>query len=85
MSLKKIKTWAATQYSEYCKTSNIRHTKSLNLNVCCLALQLFLLNPLNWIKSGVKSRMKMQLEQLQLHLSDPTILLPTKVQLILEV
>ena len=82
MSLKKIKTWAATQYAEYCKTSNIRHTKSLNLNVCCLALQLFLLNPL---KSGVKSRMKMQLEQLQLHLSDPTILLPTKVQLILEV
>ena len=49
--------------------SNIRHTKSPNLDVSRLILQLFLPKP------GVKSRMKMQLEQcrqmlLQLHLSD---------------
>ena len=38
-----------------CQTSNIRHTKSQNLNVSCLILQLSLPNPL---KSGVVSRMK---------------------------
>ena len=40
----------------YGKTSNIRHTKSRNLNVFRLVLPLSLPNPL---KSGVKSRMKM--------------------------
>ena len=55
---------------EYRKISNIRCTKSQNLND--LFLPLSLSNPL---KSGVKSRMKMLLEQrrqamLQLHLSD---------------
>ena len=55
----------------YCLTSNIRHTTFQNLNVSCLVLLLSLTNPL---KQGVKSRMKMQLEQrwqamLQLHLS----------------
>ena len=44
------------------QTSNtgIRHNKSQNLNVSRLVLQLSLPNPL---KPGVKSRMKMQLEQ----------------------
>ena len=42
------------------QTSNIRHTKSQNLNVSRLVLQLSLPNPM---KSGVKSRIKMQLEQ----------------------
>ena len=40
----------------YCKTSSISHTKSQNLNVSNLFLQLSLLNPL---KPGGKSRMKM--------------------------
>ena len=40
----------------YCQTSNIRCSKSKNLNVSCLILQLSLPNPL---KPGVKSRMKM--------------------------
>ena len=40
----------------YCQTSNIRHTKSLNSIVSHLILQLFLPSPL---KSGVKTRMKM--------------------------
>ena len=44
----------------------------------------------NLLKQGVKSKMKMQLEQrpqamLQLHLSDQAVLLPTKVRLILEI
>ena len=47
----------------YRKISNIRCTKSPNLNVSLLVLQLSLSNPM---KPGVKSRMKM----LQLHLSD---------------
>ena len=56
----------------YRKISNISGTKSPNLNVSRLVLQLSLPNPM---KSGVKSIMKMQLEQrrqamLQLHLSD---------------
>ena len=38
------------------QASNIRHTKSQNLNVPRQVLQLILLNPL---KAGVKSRMKM--------------------------
>ena len=43
---------------EYCKTSKfkIMHTKSQNLNVSRLVLQLSLPSPL---KPGVKSRMKM--------------------------
>ena len=57
---------------KYRKISNIRRTKSQNLNESRLVLQLSLPNPLN---PGVKSRMKMELEQrrqamLQLHLSD---------------
>ena len=40
----------------YCLTSNIRHTKSQNLSVSRLVLQLSLPNPL---KPGVRSRMKM--------------------------
>ena len=56
---------------DYSTISNIRCTQSPNLNVSRLVLQLFLPNPM---KPGVKSRMKMQLEQrrqamLQLHLS----------------
>ena len=41
---------------EYCKISKIMHTKSQNLNVSRLVLQLSLPSPL---KPGVKSRMKM--------------------------
>ena len=57
--------------NHYRKTSSISRTKSQNLNVSCILLQLSLLNPL---KPGVKLRMKMYLEQrrqamLQLHLS----------------
>ena len=56
----------------YHQTSDIRCTKSQNLNVSHLVLHLSLPNLL---KPGVKSRIKMQLEQrrqamLQLHLSD---------------
>ena len=56
----------------YRQTSNISCTKSQNLNVSHLVLQLSLANPL---KPCVKSRMKMSLEQrrqamLQQHLSD---------------
>ena len=56
----------------YRKISNISWTKCQNLNFPHPVLQLSLLNPL---KSGVMSRMKMQLEQLrqamlQLHLRD---------------
>ena len=40
----------------YRKTSSISRTKSQNLNVSCILLQLFSLNPL---KPGVKLRMKM--------------------------
>ena len=58
--------------NNYRKTSSISRTKSQNLNVSHIVLQLSLPNPL---KPGVKSSMKMQLEQrrqamLQLHLSD---------------
>ena len=56
----------------YCQPSNISSTKFQNLNVYHLVLQLYLPNPL---KPGVKSRMKMYLEQrrqamLQLQLND---------------
>ena len=59
--------------STYRKISNIRGTKSQNLNVSCLNLQLSLPNTL---KPSFKWRMEMYLEQrrqamLQLHLSDP--------------
>ena len=50
-----------------CQTSNISHTKFQNLIVSHCVLQLSLPNPL---KPGVKSRMRMQLELLQLHLND---------------
>ena len=42
--------------STYRKTSSISRTKSQNLNVSCILLQLSSLNPL---KTGVKLRMKM--------------------------
>ena len=56
----------------YLQISNIRRTKSQNLNIYHLVLQLPLCNLL---KPVVKSKMKMQLEQrrqvmLQLHMSD---------------
>ena len=62
---------------EYRKLSNIRRTKSQNLNDSRLVLQLPLSNPL---EPGVKSRMKMQLGQrrqaiLQLLLSDQKLIL----------
>ena len=41
---------------DYRKTSGINRTKSQNLNVSCILLQLSSLNPL---KPGVKLRMKM--------------------------
>ena len=58
--------------NDYRKISDIRRTKYQNLNDSRLILQLSLPNPLT---PGVKSRMKMYLEQrrqamLQLHLSD---------------
>ena len=58
--------------SNYRQISYISRTKSQNLNVSRLVLQFSLHNQL---KPGVKSRMKMQLEQrqqalLQLHMSD---------------
>ena len=57
---------------KYCQTSSISQTENQHLNVTCLVLQLSLPNPL---KPGVKSGMKMWLEQrrqamLQLHQSD---------------
>ena len=55
---------------KYRQTSGIDRTKSKNLNVSHLVFQLPLSNPLN---PGVKSRIKMQLEQRRqamLHLSD---------------
>ena len=74
------------RYDEYHQTSNIRCTKSQNLNVSHLILQLSLPHLL---KPGVKSRMKMWLEQ---RTGDApttsecsTISLATKVWLILEV
>ena len=62
-------------YLIYRQLSNIKRSKSQNLNVSRLVLELSLLNPL---KSCVKSRMKTQLEQrrqalLQLRLSDQQI------------
>ena len=60
------------KFDMYRQISIIGHTKSQHLNVPCLVSQLSLPKPL---KPGVKSRMKMSLEQrrqamLQLHLSD---------------
>ena len=65
------------------KISNIRRTKSPNLNVSRLVLQLSLPNPM---KPDVRSRMKMQLEQrrqamLQLHLSDRQFYCPLRYDL----
>ena len=47
-------TCAWTEDLEYCQSSNIWHTKSQNLTVSHLILQLSLPNPL---KPGVKSKM----------------------------
>ena len=64
---------ALDQQVEQCRQIlNIRRTKCQNLNVSRVAMQLPLPNQL---KPGIKSRMKMWLEQrrqamLQLHLSD---------------
>ena len=49
-----------SRYQIYCQTSKTGRTESQNLKVFRLVLQLSLPNPL---KPGVKSRMKMQLEQ----------------------
>ena len=51
---------AEATYLLYRKTLNISLTKSQNWNVSYFILQLFLTNPL---KSGVKSRIKIYLEQ----------------------
>ena len=71
----------------YLKTSSISRTKSKNLNVSCILLQLSSLNPL---KPGVKLRKEDAVGAAPT--SDApttselsTILLPTKVRLILEV
>ena len=48
--------WESVAYDDYRKISNIRRTKSPNLNVSRLILHLSLLNPM---KPGVKSGMKM--------------------------
>ena len=50
------KCWKYKQYNIYRKISNIRRTKSTNLNATRLVLQLSLPSPM---KPGVKSRMKM--------------------------
>ena len=70
--------------STYREISNVRRTKSPNLNVSRLVLQLPLYNVL---KPCVKSWMKMEMEQrqqamLQLHLSDQQFFLPSKVRFI---
>ena len=44
--------WNETQFGTYHQISNISHTKSQNLNVSCLILQLSFLNPL---KQGVNT------------------------------
>ena len=67
----------------YCQTSFIRGNKSQNLNVSRLILQLSLHKLL---KSSVKSRMEMQLEQrrqamLQLHLRDQLFHCPIRSDL----
>ena len=67
----------------YRKTSSTSRTKSQSLNVSCILVQLFSLNPL---KPGVKLRTKMYLEQRRQATSElSTIWLPTKVRLIEEV
>ena len=59
---------------------SIRRIKSKTSNVSCLVLQLPLSNPL---KPGIKSRVKMLLEQCQqAMLQWSTVLLPTRVRLI---
>ena len=53
----KLTSWQVSVFNVYkiiCQTSNKNHTKSQNLNVSHLILQLFLLNP--W-KPGVSLRM----------------------------
>ena len=70
----RTQTWSSL-LQRYCQTSKIRSSKSQNVNVSRLSLKLPLPNPL---KSGVKSRLKMWLEQrrqamLQLHLSDQQV------------
>ena len=77
--------WPGLQVSDLMKTnqiyrpnSNIRYNKSPNLNVSCLILQLSLLNPL---KPGIKSPTGNAPTTSEWW----TILLPTRLQLILEV
>ena len=74
------------QIWNYRKISNIRHTKSPNLNVSCLVLQLSLHNPM---KPGVKLILKDVVGAAPTGDAPTTsewstILLPTKVRLILE-
>ena len=69
------------EVTDYCKTSSTSRTKSPNLDVSCLALQLSLPNPL---KPGVKLRMGDAQTTSELS----AILLPTKptkVRFILQV
>ena len=56
MNLRQISRIKASQNWEYRKTACISRTKSQNLNISRLVLQLSLPNPL---KPGVKSSMKM--------------------------
>ena len=60
-------TLALVQRIDYCQTTNIRRTKSQNLNVSRLVLRFSLPNPA--LMPCVQSRMKMS-ALLQLHLSD---------------
>ena len=78
---------AIYQAKKYRQTNDIRHTKSQNLNVSHLVLQLSLPNP--W-KPGVKSDNKDVIEAAPTGDASTTsewstILLPTKVWHILEV
>ena len=71
---------ALFQSGNYCQLSNIRRSKSPNLNISRLVLQLSLPNPL---KPCVKSRMKMSWSSrrqamLHLHLNDQQCYCPLK-------
>ena len=70
-----FRSFVPLQITQCRQTADICRTKSQNLNVSRLVLRLTLPNPLN---PGVKSRMKMYLEQrqqatLRLHLTDQQI------------
>ena len=72
-----IRAWFCIIYhTKYLQTSNISRKKYQNIFVSRIVLQL---SSLNLLKPGVKSIMKMQLEQgrqaiLQLHLSDQNVI-----------